>query len=196
MGKVQCTSGCALESATKIEWTFGWPSQEYLASVYAIALNPAVLCAETPDAQTGDACTSSAEVSAAPACMPTRAQLDGNGGVASQSYLQCDGTGHCAPSSPPVISNYLKVCSVTPMNGVSGVMSTTQLPSLDACLVAWDDATQTMASGKTVQCAGDWACPAGSLCDRVPVVGTASAMLAVCKPGPRGTLTPAMLSTP
>jgi hypothetical protein len=63
-----------------------------------------------------------------------------------------------------------------------------------ACLLAFDPVTQVVASGITRRCIGDWQCPEHALCDdQIPrLVG--GDPIAVCKPGPRGTLTPAMLS--
>jgi hypothetical protein len=75
------------------------------------------------------------------------------------------------------------------MYGTSGVNG-----GIGVCLLAWDDATQSVASGITRSCMGDWECPAGALCDDQITALDLSGTLALCKPGPRGTLTPAMLS--
>jgi len=107
-----------------------------------------------------------------------------------------------------VIDGFLQPCDAWVMSmfgaGVNGVYAelwTTQSvgpPSIppDGCLLAWDDATQTLTSGKTIKCIGDWQCPVGTLCDDqlMFVLPYASDHPGFCKPGPRGTLTPAMLS--
>jgi hypothetical protein len=178
---VTCTS-CALELDRVIFNELRPGSLEYLGSAAQ------VLCAETPEAQVGDACN----VTGTEPCLPTRAQLNGDGTVSGQSYLACNVTsGQCEAAGAPDVPMYLQACDATTLSqyGIANAVGTA-----GPCLIAWNSSTQTAASGQTRECVGDWDCPEGALCDdQIAPLGT-SARLAVCKPGPRGTLTPAMLS--
>ncbi len=178
--------------------------------------HPEVLCAETPEAKVGDACappvfsrTSSfpyETVSGDLPCLPTRAHVNADGTVAGQDYLVCDGgAGRCVASLAPTIEGYLEKCAPATLAkyGATGAVGVVDLgagngslgsTAPEACLIAWDSTTQAPASGMTIECIGDWECPAGALCDdQVPALD-APHPIAVCKPGPRGTLTPAMLT--
>ncbi len=185
---VQCTAGCAVEgertrsgtSVSFFEYLYGWHAR--------------LLCAETPVAVVGQPCTTTGGIEA---CLPTRAVVDTNGLVTGQDYLTCDSSTHlCKAAGPPTIVDYLQPCDATlvamyaapGVNGVAGGLET-------ACMIAWDETAQQARSGRTQQCLGDWECPSGALCDdgldRLP---STNPVLGVCKPGPRGVLTPAMLS--
>jgi hypothetical protein len=63
------------------------------------------------------------------------------------------------------------------------------------CLLAWDASTNMVKSAVSQVCLGDWDCPSGSFCDDQipPLPASFPTKFAVCNPGPRGTLTPAML---
>jgi hypothetical protein len=180
---VQCASGCGAESALALSGTTDW-------EIASFGKDAALLCAETPEAQVGAACLPNF----GSPCLPTRAHLNADGTVASQAYLHCDPASYrCAVASPPVVASYLQPCDTTTLatygktdaNGRAGT-----------CLLAWDSAMQRITSGQTRICLGDWDCPAGSLCDdQITALDTPPPpRLAICKPGPRGTLTPAMLS--
>jgi len=134
--------------------------------------------------------------------------LNNDGTVAGQDYLTC--VNHvCASSPAPTIPNYLAACDaatiaqygtpnttgavVIPFNTASTApYSPAQNPWV--CLLAWDVAGQVSTNGVTHACIGDWQCPANALCDdQIAVLAPNRAKVGVCKPGPRGTLTPAML---
>src|SRR6185437_487763 len=144
--RATCAGGCAVE--VEMPWL----------PTYAAIANPAILCADTPEAKAGDACSYQAGD-----CLPTRARLAADGTVAAQEYLSCDGHA-CVAAAPPIVADYLKPCPIvddyrTP--GLVGVLYGTG----GSCLLAWDAAAGVMRSGQTIECAGDWACPGGSLCD-------------------------------
>ena len=158
-------------------------------------LDPAALCTKTPVAQAGDACDAAQHP-----CLPTRVQLAADGTVAGQDYLACD-NGTCVAAPPPVVASYLQACAAeilareTAQSAAHADVDTVDNFNGGWCLVAWDDAAQRAATGVTIACMGDWDCPAQSLCDdRIPLVGATADRPGVCKPGPKGTLTPAMLS--
>jgi hypothetical protein len=163
------------------------------ARAAAALRNPSLLCADTPEAQVGDACDADHP------CLPTRAHLADDGTVSGQTYLDCDtASATCVAVAPPGLTGYLQACSadVVARLGAAGVNGYV-LPyySPEVCLIAWDEATHTAASGRSTLCFGDWQCPEGSLCDDgLTPLDTFSGQGAVCKPGPRGRLTPAMLS--
>lgn len=171
-----CTAGCYVESVVGSES----PRLSYAPS--------AVFCLETPAAQLGDSCAND--------CLPTRAQVATDGTV-TQQYLQCGGTttAMCVAAPPPVIDNYLAPCPNAAArwggpgaNGITGA-SDDGFAFTYVCLLAWDPATATTASGATIQCVGDWDCPDGSLCDDhvAQIPADYFGPIAVCRPGgPRG----------
>jgi len=184
-GHATCAAGCAIQSHLE-------PTR-YMALEPWLLTHPEVLCAETPEKYAGDSCDVNTP------CLPVRAQLAADGTVASTAYLSCDTTSSkCVTASAPTIPNYLSSCSSYYGPDVFGIaLPSVYTPSGDPCLYAWNASAQQQASGRTRICFGDWQCPAGSLCDdQIPLVpGTAtSGPVAVCKPGPRGTLTPEMLT--
>lgn len=174
--QASCANGCSVSG-----------SETFLTSY---AMTPISLCAETPDVQIGDSCTTS--------CVPTRAALAGDGTVLSEAYLACDSGSHrCVAQNAPVLPNYLHACdpSIVAQHNGQSVNGVDGSPNawMSSCLLAWDSAAQAMTSGVTHVCIGDWECPEGSLCDD-QITSLVGGPLAVCKPGPRGTLTPAMLT--
>lgn len=181
-GTAQCASGCAAESKVALSGTTDW-------EIASFGKNAAILCAETPEAQVGAACM----VNWGSPCLPTRAHLNADGTVASQTYLHCSQTGRCELGGAPIIASYLQPCDAMTLAtyGTSGANG-----RAGTCLLAWDSAMQRITSGQSRICLGDWDCPAGSLCDdQITALDTPPPpRLAICKPGPRGTLTPAMLS--
>ena len=153
-----------------------------------------VLCRESL-AHVGDTCTTDGTQP----CLPTRAVLNADGTVASQTYLACV-SGQCATTNAPAGTLPLPPCTalLISQNGgtnVNGFVMAGQGPLADAvALLAWDDAMQMTACGMSHTCVGDWQCGVGMLCDdMITPLGT-TAHAAICKPGPRGTLTPSMLS--
>lgn len=213
-----CPNGCAL-NASVLTSAF----DQAQSDIEILETNPTALCTGTPDARAGDACTEPGYVSTTLPCVPTHAQLGSDGTVTGQTYLACQNN-TCVAASPPTVANYLATCpaystgsagsagsgagsdsaagSGSAMTGVWADVgflvdneTSVSLSPLNVCLFAWDAATQKLATGATIGCIGDWECPQGSLCDdELPVFGTASAPVAVCKPGPRGVLVPSMLS--
>jgi hypothetical protein len=177
-----CASGCAVQSQMTLEWSYD------ARDLYQLGHAAPVLCAETPEKRAGDPC----DLLGTNPCWPTRARVNADGTVAGQDYLQCN-AGACAPTAAPVVSGYLAPCSAPHQEaaGVNGVV----VNAVDGCLLAWDATTQTVFTGATRVCIGDWQCPAGSLCDdQVTNLAGGGTPIGVCKPGPRGVLTPAMLS--
>jgi hypothetical protein len=181
---VTCQGGCYLNVQT---------ANPYGIDGKAI-LDPAALCAATPEAQVGDACDDNH------LCLPTRAQLAADGTVTGQSYLACV-NGTCAASTQPTVLGYLAKCAPailateTAQSAPHADVDTIDIPYGGYCLVAWDAATQRAATGITVGCMGDWDCPDHALCDdHITLTGGGADRPGVCKPGPKGTLTPAMLS--
>lgn len=184
---VPCASGCAVETSLEL---FNTSDLE----IADLGEHAEVLCAETPEAKVGDVCGG---LYTGPNCRPTRAHLNADGTVASQNYLACDyTTKRCVTSGAPIVSSYLQACDSATVANHSGtdVKGRVKLTGTAACLLAYDSSTSTMRSGVTRVCLGDWDCPAGSLCDDMIPALDAITPLAVCKPGPRGSLTPAMLS--
>ena len=170
-----CAGGCAV--SVDMQWL----------PTYAALAHPAILCAETPAAKAGDPCTNQADD-----CLPTRAQLAADGTVSAQDYLTCS-AGACVHAAAPVVAHYLERCGNVDDYAVGTVG--VSYGSAGSCLVAWDPARGAMTSGQTIECAGDWACPSGSLCDdQIADARGSATKLGVCKPGPRGVLTAAMLS--
>jgi hypothetical protein len=166
----RCTAGCAIES---------------LEYDYDPDLDPAILCAETPDAHEGDPCTVDDD------CLPTRATVDASG-VVTQAYLACDATsGACvAASPPPPAATWMQPCpSAVAIAGKPGVNGLAADEFGEPCLLAWDAATSTIANGLTPNCIGDWDCPAGTVCDDAvpPLEVFGDDPIAVCRPGARGT---------
>jgi hypothetical protein len=153
-----------------------------------------VLCAESL-AHVGDTCTTDGTRP----CLPTRAMLNGDGTVASQTYLACV-SGQCAATSAPAGTVPLPPCTALLISAhggasVNGFVMAGQLPLDDTvALLAWDDTMQMTACGMSHSCVGDWQCGVGMLCDDMITPLEMTAHAAVCKPGPRGTLTPSMLS--
>jgi hypothetical protein len=153
---------------------------------------PDLLCAEAPTAQLGDHCDAQTP------CLPTRAQLDRAGEVIGQVYLTCDDRAQrCVADVPPQVDGFLQACAgaVVSRYGTAGARGAVYDASgAGACLIAWDATANVARSGVTVRCDGDWDCPAGALCDdRIPRLDGGT-LAGVCKPGPRGTLTAAMLT--
>jgi hypothetical protein len=196
-----CSGGCAVTG------TYVSPD----AADFALAGDPQALCAETPDAQLGDPCTFTVtgpagmaaiemDLNSVNPCLPTRAQLAGDGTVTSQAYLACVANA-CTAAPAPTITKFLKLCDAATLAMFETLRSTGVFsadPSFGdtrpACLLAFDNATQKLASGVTQRCIGDWQCPEHALCDdQITRLGGGD-RIAVCKPGPRGTLTPAMLA--
>ncbi|HLL25708.1 MAG TPA: hypothetical protein VK427_26405 [Kofleriaceae bacterium] len=175
-----CAEGCAVE----VEFPERRVEDLGIAQLTAA---PRVLCAETAEARVGDACKPDGTLP----CLPTRAHLAADGTVTGQTYLACGANQTCATAPPPVISRYLEACdpAIVAEHGANGVNRGVSVGGVDACLLALNAATHTVASGRTKRCVGDWNCPAGSLCD-----DQVSGVAAVCKPGPRGMLSPAMLA--
>ncbi len=178
-----CLTACAIEGVEVRAGivTTGFP------------LTPLVLCAETPVAQLGDPCAAQGE-----ACLPTRATLAPDGTVTGQQHLVCGADRTCIGTTAPTVPSYLAPCAppVLEQYGTAGQLGVVADPdrASAACLLAWDAATSAIASGQSIVCVGDWECPAGALCDdQLPLLTPSTAPVAVCKPGPRGTLTPAML---
>ena len=175
-----CTQGCIVETVVTG------------ASNTLPTADPGLLCAERPSKKVGDACTD--------VCWPTRAELAADGTVTGQTYLACDHTtSTCVAAPAPVIPGYLKAsCDPNATSAVSsgvGYIEGTQYEqvySYPPCLIVWSGGVQY--SGATIACLGDWDCPDGSLCDDQLDLLTGYRPFAVCKPGPKGVLTPAMLS--
>jgi hypothetical protein len=178
--QASCASGCSVTGSESYS-----PLGHRSNVVY-----PSSLCSETADAQIGQSC--------AGGCIPTHATIRDDGTVVGQSYLGCDSMAFtCIAVGPPVIPNYLGACDPTIVAahdepGVNGVIAS----PYNSCLIAWDDVALSATSGVTSMCIGDWECPDGSLCDDQMTLLSSSTLppAAVCKPGPRGTLTPAMLT--
>lgn len=192
-----CTA-CALE-AMVADFRAYYPGQP-AGDLWDLAGSPEALCAETPEAKVGDACDPGERqlttfVLPSKSCLPTRARLAADGTVLGQSYLQCV-SGTCQAASAPVVTRYLEACDSAlvaqyAMMNVNGVVAEAPAVNREACLLAWDG-TETR-SGVTMTCVGDWQCPEGSLCDdQMTMLKPATSPVAVCKPGPRGTLTAAM----
>lgn len=175
-----CANGCAVQGAAIFTLPL-WLSYDGF-------------CSGAREAQPGDACGS------AP-CFPTRAQLGSDGTVVSETYLECDTAAQtCGSASAPDLPRYLSACDAFTIahygtaNAV-GVVADDNLTAGSACLIAWDAANSRPTSGITKRCIGDWQCPAGSLCDDgIQRLVATTYPVAVCKPGPRGVLTSAMLS--
>lgn len=170
-----CAEGCAVEGS--MPWG-GWPTPWPSAQAF---------CVNGPEKAVGDACGF---------CIPTRAVLAADGTVESMTYLRCE-SGMCAATTAPLVAGFLQSCGaavVAPHQspGVNGLVATGSAGVY--CLIAWDSGTNTARSGVTRQCMGDWFCPEGSLCDDDIARLDAGPKMGVCKPGPRGTLTPAMLA--
>jgi len=180
----QCSAGCAIETSLML----GSPD---VAEIEYFGSAAHVLCAETPEPHIGDACSTTGP---AP-CLPTRAQVASDGTVTGQSYLACV-SGTCQAAAAPPVANYLQACDSQTLAtyGMEGVNGTIAYGGKIACLLAWDEASQSVKSGVTRWCVGDWQCPSGSLCDDEVFPAGNTMRAAVCKPGPRGVLTPAMLS--
>jgi hypothetical protein len=171
-----CASGCAVNGV----FEYGPFEQPYPV------VSAPQLCAEATEAKVGDACSN--------VCVPTRAKLGSDGTVLSELYLACESR-KCVATSAPVVANYLKACDAATVAqyGSANVNGVVPENNPTACLLAWNGSAAS--SGITTKCIGDWQCPMGSLCDdEMTLLVTSSTPVAVCKPGPRGTLTPAMLS--
>ncbi len=175
-----CAQGCIVETVVT-------------GALHTLPIDqPGLLCAERPSAQVGDACS---EV-----CWPTRAELAADGTVTGQNYLACDPTTDtCVAAPAPVIPGYLgPSCDPNYTSQVTsgvGYIAGTQYEevySYPPCLIVWSGGVQY--TGGTVACLGDWDCPAGSLCDDQLDLLQGDQPFAVCKPGPKGVLTAAMLS--
>ena len=168
-----CASGCTIEGVR----TYSWQA--------TLVPKAPQLCAETDVAVAGGPCP----------CLPVRATLASDGTVAMTTYLRCV-AGACEAAPAPTIASYLQRCDAATLaqygvQDVNGVV----VAGDAGCLLAWNPATSAVTSGVTQRCIGDWDCPAGSLCDdEVATVNPVGEAVAVCKPGPRGSLTPQMLS--
>lgn len=187
--QVTCTAGCAIDGLLAPD-----PPNE----LEPFGSRADVMCSETPEATLGQPCTKTGDKP----CLPTRAQIAEDGSVAGQTYLACDdATLTCVPAAAPTFAGFLHPCdsdvvAAFAQPGINGKIRTSWVDVWSSmCLLAWDDAANRMTSGKTRVCVGDWQCPAGSLCDdKVTDLEYDAPQRAVCKPGPRSVLTPAMLS--
>ncbi len=182
-----CSAGCAVQAD---EQGYGFPGQ---IGLWVLADHPELLCAETPGAQVGDRCYET------PAPCTTRATLAADGTVAGQAYLTCADNLTCAAATaPPAWAPVACDATILAQYGTTGAHGVVADPagSTGACLLAWDDVAHAITSAVTTVCVGDWECPSGALCDdAIPVLSpTTAPAVAVCKPGPRGQLTPAMLA--
>ncbi|HTL31602.1 MAG TPA: hypothetical protein VL326_00680 [Kofleriaceae bacterium] len=181
---VTCAAGCAVQGSISLSGAAAFPA------VTAFGNNAAVLCAETPPAHDGDACGSNH-------CLPTRAAVDANGIVVGQDYLQCNSSNNrCSTSAAPPRMTYMDPCDPNDVTTYAVPNATGAAGSgSNVCLIAWDDAAQKSVWNQTTQCMGDWQCPAQMLCDdQLPRLPSSASTIGVCKPGPRGTLTPAMVA--
>lgn len=171
-----CSQGCTLAVSQ-------YAQQGAAPDLLAFTGAAHVLCAETNEAKVGDACNSTGTRP----CLPTRAALASDGTVESMTYLKCGSTSACEATTAPAVANYMQPCDagVVAMYPTGNGYVTT---GVSACLIA-DGA----ASGLSRFCIGDWQCPQGSLCDD-QLMSLDGMKSAVCKPGPRGVLTPSMLS--
>jgi hypothetical protein len=169
-----CASGCAVE---------GMMSWNGINTI--IAVPPQVFCAEAIEARIGDTCAN--------ACRPTRAALAADGTVMSMTYLGC-GSGWCQTVPAPTVIGYLEPCSAALVAQYGTTNASGLVAGGEVCLIAWDGGAGAARSGRTIQCLGDWFCPQGSLCDDEIVRLDGGSPVGVCKPGPRGTLTPAILA--
>ena len=194
-GAATCTTGCALEVESDRGLYDQLSTSLPASDLYALVTRPEALCAETPDAQPGDACSSYALAPNSQPCVPTRAQLGSDGTVTGQAYLACAPTGTCVTAPAPTIAGYLTACAGS--GATAGSAGVDVFGSDHACLVA-PGSDGTVASGLTIRCVGDWECPQGSLCDdQIAVRATTEPLqstTAVCKPGPRSVLTASMLA--
>jgi hypothetical protein len=182
-----CASGCAIEGVVRIHGgTFPTPWGWWRADA-------SVLCAEAPARAVDEACVWETD-----ACVPTRSVMNDDGTVRGHTYLDCEpSTGRCAPVNPPVIERYMERCdaAIEAQHGGAGISAAvvTDAARSIACLLTWDDATQSVRSGITRWCLADWQCPLYSLCDADIRDPGGFAGPPVCKRGPRGMLTPALL---
>lgn len=177
---VPCAMGCTVEG--QVLYQFDTDESRRLMS------NLAALCAETPEAMVGAVCAGLGST-----CIPTRSALNMDGTVAGRTDLRCDGT--CVVKSSNMWAPAPCEASIT-QNAAPGVIGFLPIGFLpDGCLLAWNETTQKVASARTRACVGDWQCSNDALCDdQIPILPAGSTKrFAVCKPGPRGTLTPAML---
>jgi hypothetical protein len=159
--------------------------------------NLALLCTDAPEAQSGQACA--IETAELPTCIPTRARLAGDGTVESQPFLRCD-NGTCVARQPapdllvPCDAALVATYAAPNVVGVINVYQANEVENT-TCVLAWDSGTQQPRHRKARACIGDWNCPAGMLCDaELTMLEAQGEHLAVCKFGPRGVLTPAMLT--
>jgi hypothetical protein len=176
---VTCAQGCALEGSETYPDVGVIPSAE-------------ILCAEAPVAKVGDACDYLHP------CVPTRAQLAADGTVTGQTYLYCEPNAmECAVANPVGGPGHFDACdaSIVAQYGQPNATGVVATPGGPSCLIAWDDTAKKSVSGSTRSCVGDWECAVGWLCDdQLQPLGADPHPAAVCKPGPRGTLAPAMLT--
>ncbi|HEU0029123.1 MAG TPA: hypothetical protein VFQ53_00730 [Kofleriaceae bacterium] len=205
--QTSCTAGCAREGAFEVMFPLTGPID---TSTLSLLGHPAALCAETPEVQPGDVChdgwsfpSSNTGVKrmtdAAVPCAPTRAKLAADGTVERNIRLACDPTEHCLDVTDTIAEDVpFAACdpAVVAELGTPNVNGVVAMAfGASACLLAWDDVAQVARSGRARPCVGDWQCGPHSLCDdQLVLLGTTMPPIAVCKPGPRGVLTPAMLS--
>lgn len=139
------------------------------------------LCNEASEAQAGQACAGNVSFDS---CLPVHARLAADGSVESQPFLRCGG-GICSAAAPPAAAAW-QPCDASILALHPNESGVVRVGDAAACLLANGQ------SAITKGCLGDWDCPQGQLCDgALPMLD--GDRLAVCKPGPRGTLTPAML---
>jgi hypothetical protein len=183
-----CAQGCAVNGDLTLR---GQSNAQQ--DLFVMGDHLASLCKETPVAKVGDACSGEGTP-----CFPTRAELAPDGTVAGQTYLVCGKSLRCEARPAPTVPGYLTACDAATLAqyGKSGVNGVVAAGTDHECLLAWDAAASVITSGVTIACVADSQCPTGALCDDAMTVlsPTTAKATAVCKPGPHGTLTPAMLT--
>ena len=180
----QCATGCIVEGYDR-----PWGNNPGAASFVG---KEAHLCNERV-ATAGSACTFNGNE-----CRSSRATIAADGTVAGHDYLACvDDT--CQATTPPPTWEATKTAcdSMTKaMFGPNVNGAYVQYTKFGVCLLAWDASTTAVTSAESKFCLLDSQCPAGALCDNlIPALAneTVLAPFGVCKPGPRGVLTPQML---
>jgi hypothetical protein len=176
-----CAQGCAVQGSLEVESGGTGPEPPWIH-------DPGLLCAERASTKVGDPCTDE--------CWPTRADLAADGTVTGQTYLVCDSTTMTCREWPGPGGWLPSPCDSSLSSQLPPGTTGYRIPvaSTQACLVAWDSTNQPV-TASTSQCIGDWQCPTSTLCDDHLVdLDDATQVHGVCKPGPKGVLTPAMLS--
>jgi hypothetical protein len=177
-----CTQGCRIEAT--------YPPNRSFGSLSALNGKQALLCSEN-DATIGTPCDD------AIACDATRAAVASDGTV-TQIYLKCGAEKTCEPATPPPTwTASLAACDAATKTqyGVADVNGAKALTDRTACLLAWDATTSTAATAVTKYCIFDSQCPSNAMCDTeiASIADNFTGGFGVCKPGPRGVLSPAML---